>query len=192
VRNIAAQLVPQRFRVIRVHLHVELSARHRYIGHTAVDEFAWGLFRVHVDQYALCGLALAAVACHRITVIEMWMLPRIELDLAARVRAEFQIAVAIDPLDGRQRASSQVWSGRRRPPHRWCRATMKATMSSPSSAVVPEPTTVTPQLLAQHGITPRCGDEGYTSVIKSDGKEVVHFPLASHSGVSWDFCQKES
>jgi phosphoribosylformylglycinamidine synthase len=83
------------------------------------------------------------------------MLPCVELDLAPRVRAEFQIAVAIDPLDGRQRASSQVWSGRRRPPHRWCRATMKATMSSPSSAVVPEPTTVTPQLLAQHGITPQ-------------------------------------
>jgi hypothetical protein len=37
----------------------------------------------------------------------MWMLPRVELDLAPRVRAEFQIAVALDPLDGGQFAVSE-------------------------------------------------------------------------------------
>jgi len=53
------------------------------------------------------GLALAAVAGHRITVIEMWMLPRVELNLAPRVRAKFNIAVTLDPLDGRQFAVSE-------------------------------------------------------------------------------------
>src|SRR6266702_5546115 len=37
----------------------------------------------------------------------MWMLPRVELDLAPRVRAELQIAGALDPLDGRQFAVSE-------------------------------------------------------------------------------------
>src|SRR5260370_21899134 len=37
----------------------------------------------------------------------MWMLPRVELYLASRVRAEFQIAVALDPLDGRQFSVSE-------------------------------------------------------------------------------------
>jgi hypothetical protein len=107
VRDVAAQLVSQRLRVVRVHLHVKLSPRHRHIGHVAVDEFAGSLYRVHVDQHPVGGLALAAVARHRITVIEMRMLPRVELDLSPRVRAEFQIAVALDPLDGCQFAVSE-------------------------------------------------------------------------------------
>ena len=35
------------------------------------------------------------------------MLPRVELDFAPRVRAEFQSAVTLDPLDGRQFAVSE-------------------------------------------------------------------------------------
>jgi hypothetical protein len=37
----------------------------------------------------------------------MRMLPRVELDLSPGVRAEFQIAAALDPLDGRQFAVSE-------------------------------------------------------------------------------------
>jgi len=78
-RNFAAQLRSQSLRIVRVHLHVKLSARHRHLGHAAVDEFAGSLFRVHVYQQTLCSLPLA-VARHHIAVIEMRMLPRVELD----------------------------------------------------------------------------------------------------------------
>ena len=48
-----------------------------------LSKLAVRLLRVHMDQHTVGGLALAAVARHRIAVIQMRMLLDVELDLAA-------------------------------------------------------------------------------------------------------------
>jgi hypothetical protein len=50
MRYVPAQLMAQRLRVVRVHLHVELSARDRDISHAAVEKLAVRLLRVHMDS----------------------------------------------------------------------------------------------------------------------------------------------
>ena len=61
-----------------------------------------------MDQCAVGGLTLAAVTRHRIPVVKMRMMSRIERDLATRVHLQSQIAVSIDLLYGSELAVSQL------------------------------------------------------------------------------------
>ena len=55
-----------------------------------------------MDQNAVGSLALAAVACHRITVVEMGIVPDVECNRTARIEANLQITIGVDLLDGAQ------------------------------------------------------------------------------------------
>ena len=56
--------------------HIELRPRDGDVSHAAVQQFAVRLRRVNVDQHAVGSLPLAAVARHRVAVVQMRMLPR--------------------------------------------------------------------------------------------------------------------
>ena len=83
MRYVLAQRMAQRPGVVGVHLHIELRPRHRDISHAAIEKLAVRLLRVHMDKHTVGGLALAAVARHRVTIVQMRMLLDVELDLAA-------------------------------------------------------------------------------------------------------------
>ena len=59
-----------------------------------------------MDENAVGSLPLTAVACHRIAVVEMGMLPNVERDRATRVEMDLEVAAGID--------ASQRW-----PAHGW-------------------------------------------------------------------------
>lgn len=82
LRHVAAQIARQFASVIGVDLGVILPARDGHVspfGYSPVARLA----PCHVDQHALGGLALAAVAGHCVPVIEMRMLADIEGHVAA-------------------------------------------------------------------------------------------------------------
>ena len=82
LRHVAAEIACQFAFVVGIDLGVILPARDGHVSHAAIDQLL-AFLRVHVDQHALSSLALAAVAGHCVTVIEMRMLADIERDLAA-------------------------------------------------------------------------------------------------------------
>ena len=55
-----------------------------------------------VYKHAVSGLALAAVACHSIPVVEMRIIFDMERDCSTRIESQLQIAVRVDLLDGPQ------------------------------------------------------------------------------------------
>jgi len=71
-REVEFNTYPSTFRVVRMHLHLELSARHRHIGDAVVHKFG-RLLCVHVDRHAVSGPS--RLVGYPITVIEMRMLP---------------------------------------------------------------------------------------------------------------------
>ena len=66
-----------------------------------------------MNENAVGGLALAAVACHRVTIVQMRHLPHIELDLPPRVQLQFQIAAVVDLFDCSQLAVGEFLLVRR-------------------------------------------------------------------------------
>jgi hypothetical protein len=68
-------------------LRVFRAARDGDVCHAAVEQVFRGQLGIDVNQHALGGLPLAGIARHRIAVIEMGMLARIELHVAASVHS---------------------------------------------------------------------------------------------------------
>src|SRR6266480_194851 len=69
--------------VVGVDLRVVASTRHRHIRKPAIHKFLARLLRVHVHEYAVCGLSLAAVARHCVAVVKMRILIHLECDPVA-------------------------------------------------------------------------------------------------------------
>ena len=99
--NVAVQSFCKLGFVVRVDLRVVPALRHRDVRHSAVDQFLPSL-GVHVDENAVGSLALTAVACHRVPVVEMGILSDIECYSAARVETNSEIAAGIDLFNGAQ------------------------------------------------------------------------------------------
>lgn len=79
------------------------SARDGDIGHAVVEQVFRAQLRVHMDQHPLGGLPLAGVAGHGITVVEMRMLLRIEVDTAsALIHLQLNAPIVRNALDGSQ------------------------------------------------------------------------------------------
>ena len=82
LRHVAAEIAREFAFVVSVDFCVVLPTRDGHISNAAVHQLL-AFLRVHVDQHAVGSLALAAVARHRVTVIEMRMLADVERDFAA-------------------------------------------------------------------------------------------------------------
>ncbi len=55
-----------------------------------------------MDEHAVSSLPLAAVARHRIAVVEMRILSNVERDRATRVQTNLEVATSLDLLDSAQ------------------------------------------------------------------------------------------
>jgi hypothetical protein len=99
VGHIAAEFMTQRCRVIRENLRVVCAARNGHVGHAAVEQVFCTQLGVHMDQYAVGGLALAGVTGDSVAVIEMHAAVWIEFDGAATVHPHINASVAADGLD---------------------------------------------------------------------------------------------
>src|SRR6266702_545713 len=86
--------------VIRVYLGIVHSARNRHVGEATIDQLLVPMFGVHVDQDAVCGLTLAAVAGDRIAIIDVRPLVDVELDSTPGVRANSDVAITFDLFNG--------------------------------------------------------------------------------------------
>lgn len=73
VRHIPAEFLTEIRFVVGVDLRIVAGSRNGHIRHPAVDEIRVGLLAVHVNQHAVSGLSLAAVAGDGVAVIEMGM-----------------------------------------------------------------------------------------------------------------------
>ena len=80
-------LCPQIQGPLFVYLRVFRAARDGNACHAAVEQVFRGQLGIDVNQYALGSLPLAGMARQRIPVIEMGMLARIELHVAASVHS---------------------------------------------------------------------------------------------------------
>ncbi len=100
--HIAAECLTERRSVVREDLRVVCAAGHGDVGHAAVEQILCTKLGVHVDQHAICRLALARMAGHSIAVVEMQLPVRIELHGAAIVHLQIQSPIAADGFDGAQ------------------------------------------------------------------------------------------
>ena len=73
-----------------------------------LSELVVGLFGVHVHQHAVGGGSLAAVAGDGIAVIDMRVLPDVELHFLAGVQPDLEISFRVDLLDGSELAVGNV------------------------------------------------------------------------------------
>ena len=96
VGHVAAEFLTQRRSVIRKNLGVVRAARDGDISHAAVEQVFRGQLGIDVDQHALCGLPLAGMTRYRITVIEMRVLARVELYVAASVHLQAHLPILAD------------------------------------------------------------------------------------------------
>jgi len=55
-----------------------------------------------MDEHAVGGLPLAAVACYSITMVQMRILPNVERDRTTRVQTDSEVANFVDFLDSAQ------------------------------------------------------------------------------------------
>ena len=92
MRYVSRELPGKLAFVVCVDLGIAASARHRHICQTPIHQFFSCLLSVHMDEYPVGGLSLAAVARHCIAVVEMRILFDVECDCAARVEAHLRVA----------------------------------------------------------------------------------------------------
>jgi len=85
VGDVAAQPSSKLSSIVGVDLRVVPSTGYSHIGQATIHELFACLLGVHMNQDAVGGLSLAAVACDRIPVIEMRILLDVERDGAPRV-----------------------------------------------------------------------------------------------------------
>src|ERR1035441_9884530 len=88
VGNIVPERRAELLAVVGEELRIVSAARNGNVGHAVVDQVFRAQLGIDVDQHAVRGLPLAGMTRHRITMIEMRMQTRIELQLAASVRSE--------------------------------------------------------------------------------------------------------
>ena len=104
MRYLAVQSVPEIAGVIRVNLRIVAGAGNRHIRQAAIDELRVRFFGIDIHEHAVGRRALAAVARHRVSVIEMPIFVKIEADLAAGVELDSNVAALVNALDGAQLA----------------------------------------------------------------------------------------
>src|SRR5260370_13536026 len=83
-------------------MRIVAATRHRNVCQAAIDELLSPLLGVHMDEHAVSSLSPAAVARHRVAMIEMRILPNVERDRAARVETDSEVSTLVDPFDGAQ------------------------------------------------------------------------------------------
>ena len=105
--QVAAKIAREFASVVGVDLRVVSSPRHRHICETVVNQ-QLTFSRIHVNQDAFGSLSLAAVARHRVTVIEMGMLADVERNRTARVYVDLDLAGNVDFFDGAKLAIGNV------------------------------------------------------------------------------------
>src|SRR5271165_896199 len=96
---VAAEFLAQRRCIVRINLRVIASTRDSDIGHAPVEQILGTQFGVHVNQDTVGSLSLAGVAGHRIPMIEMRMLVRIEFNHTPTVDLQAHPPVFLDALD---------------------------------------------------------------------------------------------
>jgi len=102
--HVAVECLRQRRWIVGINLGVIASTRDRNVGHAAVEQILRAQLGVHVNQDTVGSLALAGVAGHGITVVEMRMLGYIKHDCATAVHLQAQPPDFVDALDGPQLA----------------------------------------------------------------------------------------
>ena len=76
-------------------------ARDADVGHTVVEQVFRAKVGIYMNEHPVGSLSLAGVAGHGITVVEMWMLLRIEADAAAAlIHLQLNAPIVRDALDG--------------------------------------------------------------------------------------------
>jgi hypothetical protein len=75
-----------------------LSPRTGYVREVVVDQ-RLAFLSVHVDWHSIRGLALAAVAGHSVTIVNMRVLVDVESDFQARVHPDFEVVLGVDVFD---------------------------------------------------------------------------------------------
>src|ERR1700733_12022578 len=85
VRNVMAESGTELLAVVGEQLRIVGAARDRNIGHAVVEQVFGSKFGIDMDQDAVGSLSLAGMTRDRITMIEMRMQLRIELQVAACV-----------------------------------------------------------------------------------------------------------
>src|SRR6202789_1780852 len=88
VRDIMSERSAQLLAAVCEELGVVGTTRNRDIRHAVVKQVFCSKFCVHVDKHPVGGLSLAGVTGHGVAVVEMWMLHRIKLNLAASVHLD--------------------------------------------------------------------------------------------------------
>ena len=100
--HVAAEFMAKCRCIVRENLRVMRAARNGNVGHAAVEQVFRAQFGVHMDQYAVGGLALAGMAGDGVAVVEMQVSVWIEIDGAATIHLQMQLPVVADALDGAQ------------------------------------------------------------------------------------------
>ena len=94
-----AEILAQRGRMIGIDARIDAGAGYRNIGEAGVDEV--GMYRgIDMDQHAVGGESLGAVAGDRIAMIEVAVIPIGKRDRAAIVEAGGDLSMRRDGLDG--------------------------------------------------------------------------------------------
>src|SRR5712692_9096021 len=88
--------------VIRVDLRVVPTTRDRHVREASIDARFSHSLCVDLQQHAVYGLPLAAVAGHRIAVVEMGMRVELEYDWTARIPTHVEMPPCVDLLEGPQ------------------------------------------------------------------------------------------
>src|SRR5580698_6553488 len=99
VRNVTAKRVHERTPVVGKNLCIPLAARNCDVGHAVVEQVLGGEIGIHMDEYAISGLALARVASNSIAMVQMGILRRIEDRFLPAVQLDLHLAIRSDFLN---------------------------------------------------------------------------------------------
>ena len=76
-----------------------------------------------MDSHSIRGLALAAVAGHCVTIVNLRVLADVEWDFQARVHPDFEVALRVDVFDSAEITMSNLqfvsWRGELNPLLAW-------------------------------------------------------------------------
>src|SRR5580704_9399810 len=104
MRHVPAEDCGELRLVVGIDLSVVPPARDGHVRQAPIDELLSQPFGVHMYQDAVSRLSLAAVARHRVAVVEMGMVVDAEREPPTRIEPESQMAMSVYVLNGSELA----------------------------------------------------------------------------------------
>src|SRR5713226_6594483 len=100
VGDVAVESFCQLDLVVRVQLRIVPRARQGDVCEAPIHELFGRVLQVHVDEYTVGRLPLAAMTGHRIALIQVWMRLNVEGGATAGIEPHVQLTRCVDLLNG--------------------------------------------------------------------------------------------